>query len=205
MDSIEKIAKNVEEAISEALKELDLQRDEVDIEILEQGSSGFLGLGAKPAKVLVTKIFNPEKIAKTFLRDIAVCMGIAVQVETRLEDRQLYINLISEDMGVLIGKHGQTLDSLQYLVNLAINKGTATFINVILDTGNYRRRRRDTLETLAQNLAKRVKTTGQNVTLEPMNASERRIIHSALQNDKLVHTYSEGEDPFRNIVIALKK
>ena len=205
MDSVEKIAKNVEEAILEALRELDAKRDEVDITILEQGTSGFLGLGAKPAKVVVTKIFDPEKIAKTFLRDVAVCMGIAVQIETKLEERQLHINMAGENMGVLIGKRGQTLDSLQYLVNLSINKGSAPFINVTLDTENYRKRRKETLESLAYNLAKKVKITKKSVTLEPMSSYERRIIHSALQNDKAIHTYSEGESPHRNVVIALKK
>ena len=205
MDSIEKVAKNVDEAIAEALREMDVQRDDVEITVLAQGSSGFLlGFGAKPARVLVTKIFDPEKIAKTFLRDIAVCMGIAVEIETHLKEKKLLINVVSENMGVLIGKHGQTLDSLQYLVNLAINKGNAPFIHVILDTGNYRKRRQETLESLARNLAKKVRATGKNIVLEPMSSTERCIIHSTLQNDKFVHTYSEGETPYRSVVVALK-
>ena len=133
-----------------------------------------------------------------------VAMGIIVNIETELKEKQLLINLSGSDMGILIGKRGQTLDSIQYLVNLVVNKGNAPYLSITLDTENYRQRRKETLESLAYNLAKKVKQTGKKVVLEPMNPYERRIIHSSLQNNKYVTTYSEGEEPYRNVVIALK-
>ena len=181
MDSVEKSAKTVDLAIEEALRALMVHRDEVDIQIIDAGAKGFIGLGARPAHVKVSIKHNPEKIAETFIKE----MGMA--------------------MGILIGKRGQTLDSIQHLVSLAINKGKSPYINVVVDSENYRKRRKEILEHLAHNLAKKVKVTKKPVTLEPMNTSERRIIHSALQSDRQVATYSEGADPFRNIVIAPKK
>ena len=131
-------------------------------------------------------------------------MGIIVNIETQLKDKQLLINLTGDDMGILIGKRGQTLDSIQYLVNLVVNKGNAPYLSITIDTENYRQRRKETLESLAYNLAKKVRQTGKKVVLEPMNPYERRIIHSSLQNNRYVTTYSEGEEPFRNVVITLK-
>ena len=122
-----------------------------------------------------------------------------------MKDKHLFMELTGDDMGILIGKRGQTLDALQYLVNLVVNKKSPYYISVMLDTENYRQRRRETLESLAFNLAKKVKHTRRNVVLEPMNPYERRIIHSALQNDRYVTTYSEGEEPYRNVVITLKR
>ena len=121
------------------------------------------------------------------------------------EEKEMDVNLTGEEMGLLIGKRGQTLDSLQYLVSLVVNKESEDYLRVKLDTENYRERRKETLETLAKNIAYKVKRTRRPVSLEPMNPYERRIIHSALQNDKYVFTKSEGEDPFRHVVIALKK
>ena len=206
MDSIQTKGKNVEEAVNEALRQLNITEEEAEIEVVEEGSRGFLGVfGAKDAVVNVKKKFNPEKIAKTFLKEMFLAMGLVVNIETELKEKQLAIKISGEDMGIIIGKRGQTLDSIQYLVNLVVNKGTAPYIGVSLDTENYRERRKETLETLAFNLAKKVKHTGKNVVLEPMNPYERRIIHSALQNDRYVTTFSQGEDPCRNVVIALKK
>ena len=202
---IETTAKTVDEAIMEALKELKVTRDEADIEILEPGSKGLLGIGAKPARVAVMVKFDPESKAQTFMREIAEAMGVPVTVSTELIDKHMTVNLSGKDMGVFIGKRGQTLDSLQYLLNLVVNKGDAQYISVTLDTENYRQRRKDTLESLAFNLAKKVKQTRKNVVLEPMTPNERRIIHASLQNDKFVTTYSEGEEPYRNVVITLKK
>ena len=133
-----------------------------------------------------------------------IAMGIIVNIETQLKDKQLLINLTGDDMGILIGKRGQTLDSIQYLVNLVVNKGNAPYLSITIDTENYRQRRKETLESLAYNLAKKVRQTGKKVVLEPMNPYERRIIHSSLQNNRYVTTYSEGEEPFRNVVITLK-
>lgn len=205
MNSIEKMGKNVEEAVSEALKELKATREEVEITVIEQGSTGFLGIGSRLAKVLVTKKFDPENAAKTFLREIVLAMGISVEIKTELKDKHLFINMEGTDMGILIGKRGQTLDSLQYLISLAVNKGNNPYIGVTLDTENYRNRRKETLEALAHNLAKRVKATRKQIVLEPMNPSERRIIHSTLQGDKYVTTHSQGEEPYRNVVISLRK
>jgi len=197
-------AKTVEKAIEEALAELKAAREEVEIEVLDEGSKGFLGFGSRDAVVKITKKFNPEKVAKDFLREMFIAMGIIVNIETELKEKQLLINLSGDDMGILIGKRGQTLDSIQYLVNLVVNKGNAPYLSITIDTENYRQRRKDTLESLAYNLAKKVKQTGKKVVLEPMNPYERRIIHSSLQNNKYVTTYSEGEEPYRNVVIALK-
>ena len=134
-------------------------------------------------------------------------MGLAVDVEVKMneEEKEMDVNLTGEEMGLLIGKRGQTLDSLQYLVSLVVNKESEDYLRVKLDTENYRERRKETLETLAKNIAYKVKRTRRPVSLEPMNPYERRIIHSALQNDKYVFTKSEGEEPFRHVVIALKK
>lgn len=206
MDAIQKTGKTVDEAVALALGELGITRDEAEIEIIEEGSRGFLGMfGAKDAVVKVKKKFDPERTAKNFLKEMFIAMGLIVNVETKLKDRQLEIKISGDDMGIIIGKRGQTLDAVQYLVNLVVNKGTAPYISVTLDTENYRERRKETLETLAFNLAKKVKHTGKNVVIEPMNPYERRIIHSALQNDRYVTTYSEGDEPYRNVVITLKE
>lgn len=206
MEFVEKIGKTVEEAINAALKDLNTTRENVDIEILEKETKGFLGiLGSKPAKVKVTKKYNPVSVATVFLKEIFLAMGITVDIETEFRDNKyLLINLLGQEMGILIGKRGQTLDSLQYLVNLVVNKGDTGYISITLDTENYRQRRKDTLEVLAKNLAKKVKSTRKSVVLEPMNPYERRIIHSILQNDKFITTHSEGEDPYRYIIISLK-
>ena len=205
MEEIRKSAKNVEDAIAAALKELGASREEVDITVIEEGSKGFLGMfGSKDAVVLVKKNFNPEKEAEGFLREVFLSMGLIVKIKTELKDKHLLVELTGEDMGILIGKRGQTLDALQYLVNLVVNKKSPYYISVMLDTENYRQRRKETLESLAFNLAKKVKHTKKNVVLEPMNPYERRIIHSALQNDRFVTTFSEGEEPYRNVVITLK-
>lgn len=205
MEELEKSGKTVDDAVNEALKEMNLTLDEVEVTVIEEGSKGFLGIiGAKNAVVKVKKKFNPEKIAETFLREMFLAMGIIVKIDTELKDKHLFIELSGDDMGVLIGKRGQTLDSLQYLVNLVVNKGNGPYISITIDTENYRQRRKETLETLALNLAKKVKQTRKSVVLEPMNPYERRIIHSALQNDRYVTTHSEGEEPYRNVVIVLK-
>ena len=204
-DSLEVCSKTVDEAIAEALEKLNATKDEVKITVLDAGAKGFLGLGAKPARILAEVVFNPEDKAARFIREIAAAMGVSVETETELRDKNLYINLSGPNMGVFIGKRGQTLDSLQYLVNLAINKGKGNYISVTLDSENYRQRRKETLESLSMGIAKKVKSTQRPVSLEPMSSNERRIIHSALQNDKYVNTHSEGEEPFRNVVVSPKK
>jgi len=201
-DSIEKTGRTVDEAVAEALKALKIGKEDAEITVLEPGSKGILGIGAKPAKVLVKIVVDPEKVAKNFLRQVAAAMGLSLTITTTLSDKQLAIEMAGQNVGILIGKRGQTLDSLQYLVNLVVNKGNAPYIGVTLDTENYRQRRKETLEALAVNLAKKVKATRKSVVLEPMNPYERRIIHSTLQGNKFVTTYSEGDEPFRNVVIS---
>ncbi len=205
MEEIRKSGKTVEDAIAAALAELGASREEVDITVIDEGTKGFLGMfGSKDAVVLVKKNFNPEKEAETFLKEVFLSMGLIVKIKTQLKEKHLLIELTGDDMGILIGKRGQTLDALQYLVGLVVNKNSPYYISVMLDTENYRQRRKETLESLAFNLAKKVKHTRRSVVLEPMNPYERRIIHSALQNDRYVTTYSEGEEPYRNVVITMK-
>ena len=146
MDAIQKTGKTVDEAVSEALAELNIAKDDAEIEIIEEGSRGFLGVfGAKEAVVKVSRKFNPERIAKDFLKEMFISMGLIVNVDAKLKDKHLDIKISGDDMGIIIGKRGQTLDAIQYLVNLVVNKGTAPYISVTLDTENYRERRKETL------------------------------------------------------------
>lgn len=204
MDFVEKNAKTVDEAVELALKELGITRGEAEISVIEEGSKGFLGFGAKDAVVRVKPLYNPVKIADEFLKTVCSAMGLSIDNEIKVDGRVMTIEIKGEGMGMLIGKRGHTLDSLQYLVGLVVNKGKAPYMNIMLDTENYRQRRRETLETLAVNLGKKVKATKKKVILEPMTAYERSIIHSALQNDGMVTTHSQGEEPFRKVVISLK-
>ena len=210
MEYIEVSAKTVSDAITEACQKLSVTSDMLDYEVIEEGSAGFLGIGSKPAVikagVKVTEL-SVEDTAKTFLRDVFEAMKLEVVVNIKYDEaeRNMDIDLSGDDMGVLIGKRGQTLDSLQYLVSLVVNKDAENYIRVKVDTENYRERRKETLENLAKNIAYKVKKTKKSVSLEPMNPYERRIIHSALQNDKYVSTHSEGEEPFRRVIVTLKK
>ena len=204
---IEVTGKTVEDAITEALIQLGTTRENAEIEVIEKESSGFLGLNRKPAKVRAAVKETLQDKAVGFLEQIFAIMEIKseITVDYNEEEKIMNINIVGEDMGVLIGKRGQTLDSLQYLVSLVVNKESEEYIKVKLDTENYRERRKETLENLAKNIAYKVKKTRRSVALEPMNPYERRIIHSALQNDKFVETHSEGEEPYRKIVVTLKK
>lgn len=200
--------KSVEEAISEACIQLGVSSDKLDIEVVDKGSTGFLGIGSKPALIRVTmKKSSLEDIVRKFLNDVFSAMKLEVNMKISVneENRYVDIELSGEEMGILIGKRGQTLDSLQYLVSLVVNKECDNYFRVKLDTENYRQRRRETLENLAKNLAYKVKRTRRSVSLEPMNPYERRVIHSTLQNDRNVTTKSEGEEPFRYVVISFKK
>ena len=207
MDFVEFSAKTVDDAITEACQKLTVTSDKLEYEVVEEGSSGFLGIGAKPA-VIKARIKNSvADKAKEFLKEVFDAMNIVVVIDVKYdeENRNIDIELSGDEMGVLIGKRGQTLDSLQYLVSLVVNKDEDEYIRVKVDTEDYRKRRKDTLENLAKNIAYKVKRTKRPVSLEPMNPYERRIIHSALQNDKYVTTHSEGEEPFRRVVVTLKK
>ena len=200
-------AKTVSDAITEACKVLGVTSDKLEYVVKEEGSSGFLGIGAKSAVIEAKVKSSIKDIAKNFLDDVfhAMNMTVVINAEYKEEKRELNIDLSGDDMGVLIGKRGQTLDSLQYLVSLIVNKESEDYIRVKVDTENYRKRRQDTLENLAKNIAFKVKRTKRTVSLEPMNPYERRIIHSALQNDKFVTTHSEGEEPFRHVVVTMKR
>lgn len=236
-------AKTVDDAITAACQDFFVTSDKLDYEVLEEGSSGFLGIGAKPALIKarvkedkeivkesvkepvkevlkeekkfvkeIAKVSNVdarevEEAAKKFLGEVFDAMEMEVIVDAKYDDAEkaLDVDMRGEEIGILIGKRGQTLDSLQYLVSLVVNRGQADYIRVKLDTENYRQRRKETLENLAKNIAYKVKRTKRPVSLEPMNPYERRIIHSALQNDRYVTTHSEGEEPFRRVVVSLKK
>ena len=255
MDYIQVSAKTVEDAVLEAAMKLATTREHLEYEVIEKGSAGFLGFGAKAA-VIKARALTDEEIEKVavepepvkevvkqevkkevkeekkvekveetvvekatkavaagkeisaedFLKDVfkAMDMVVDIKVTENKEENSLDIELAGEEMGVLIGKRGQTLDSLQYLVSLVVNKYSDEYIRVKIDTENYRERRKETLENLARNIAYKVKRTRKTVSLEPMNPYERRVIHSALQNDRYVTTHSEGEEPYRRVVVTLK-
>ena len=297
-DYITVTAKTVKDAILEASLKLETFRDNIEYEVIEEGSTGFLGFGSKKAvikarkKVAVEDILKeevkeekpvrkekkefkenkkefkrekkerkefqqekkaeekpapvPEEVkeevpvaaepaaeaveetvevrkerkvaeltpeekeevkekAVKFMKDVFASIEMEVEVNASFEDEVLNVEMSGEDMGVLIGKRGQTLDSLQYLTSLVVNKGRSGYVRVKVDTENYRNRRKETLENLAKNIAYKVKRTRRPVFLEPMNPYERRIIHSALQNDPYVTTHSEGEEPYRKVVVTLKR
>lgn len=200
-------AKTVDEAVTKALIELETTSDKLEYEVVERGSAGFLGIGAKPAVIRAKRKERVEDRAIHFLNQVFDSMNMEVSITAvyNAKEKEMNINMEGTDMGILIGKRGQTLDSLQYLVSLVVNKKKDDYIRVKLDTENYRERRKETLETLAKNIAYKVKRTKRAVSLEPMNPYERRIIHAALQNDKYVVTRSDGEEPFRHVIISLKK
>ena len=207
MEYIEVSAKTVDDAITEACQKLTVTSDKLDYIVVEEGSSGFLGIGSRPAVIKAKVKSSVADKAKDFLNEVFTAMNMVVVVNVKYneEEKSVDIDLSGDEMGVLIGKRGQTLDSLQYLVSLVVNKDIEDYIRVKVDTEDYRKRRRETLENLAKNIAYKVKRTKRPVSLEPMNPYERRIIHSALQNDKYVTTHSEGEEPFRRVVVTLRK
>jgi len=207
MTSVEKSGKTIEEAVALALSELGVSQDRIDYEVLEAPSKGFLGLiGTKLAKVRVTiKAVDPLTVANDFLENIFSLMGLAVKIEIIEKQDNTIFNIHGNDLGILIGKHGQTLDALQYLTNLTANRDAESKVRIVLDVEEYRQRRADTLTRLAMRMADNVKRRGEKMVLEPMSSNERKIIHMALQNDQRIVTYSEGEEPYRKIVIALKR
>ena len=230
MITVEKTGKTVEEAVQAALKELQVTENDVTVEVLEQPKSGFLGLiGGRPAKVAVTLIKkeepkeeetitveteealpvvgeDPIAVGKAFLMDVFAKMNLTVAIEAEEKEEVVLFDLKGNDLGILIGRHGQTLDALQYLTNLAANKHAGEGRKrIVLDVEDYRKRREETLVRLAQRLANKVKRRNQRIVLEPMSRHERKIIHMALQDDPQIATYSEGEEPYRKIVIAAKR
>ncbi|AEB74688.1 RNA-binding cell elongation regulator Jag/EloR [Clostridium botulinum] len=207
MKSLEMSGKTVDEAVEKALTELNVTKDKVEIKVIDEGSKGIFGIfKTKDAKVQVTIKEDYKEDAKKFLRDVLNSMKILAEIKIKEEDDILKINLIGPNMGLVIGYRGETLDSLQYLVSLVVNKNNnEKYRKVSLDTENYRIRREETLKRLAEKLAYKVRKTNKVVKLEPMNPYERRIIHSTLQNNSYVVTYSEGEEPHRRVIIDLRK
>ena len=193
--------------ITQATVQLGITSDQLEYEVLDKGSTGFLGIGSKNAVIKARKKFSIDENVVEFLSSIfdAMKMEVEILVAVNEEEHIIEVELKGDDMGILIGKRGQTLDSLQYLTNLAINKHSDEYYKVKIDTEDYRKRRKETLENLAKNIAYKVKRTKRPVSLEPMNPFERRIIHSALQNDRYVTTHSEGDEPYRHVVVTLKK
>ncbi|MCG8482056.1 MAG: protein jag [Clostridia bacterium] len=201
MDFSEKWGKTVDEAVNLAIEDLNVNRDEVDVLVLEEPSKGFLGIGSKLAKVRVTLNDKPNDIAEKFLKELFIKMNIDVNIRTKFDKNILTIDIEGKDAGIIIGKRGHTLDSFQYLTSLVVNKNRENYIRIIINAENYRQKREQTLINLAKRLADKVQNTGRSVRLEPMNPYERRIIHAALQDNKNIVTRSEGEDPYRRIII----
>ncbi|MCL2840427.1 MAG: protein jag [Defluviitaleaceae bacterium] len=202
---MERQAKTVADAKAEALKIMEVTEDQVIITVLDEGAKGGLfGIGSRPAKIRVEMKPDPIQTVKNFLREVTLAMGLSVDFEANQKDKHLYINIKGENMGILIGKRGQTIDALQYITNLAVGRHGDTQMNIVIDTENYRKRRRDTLEALARSISRKVKETKQSVKLEPMTRFERHVIHTMLQYDKQIRTYSEGNEPYRHVVVTHK-
>jgi spoIIIJ-associated protein len=193
--------KSIEEAIQTALTQLKASHDQVEVEVMEESKKGFLGLGAKPAVVKVIMKVSPIEEGVTFIKNVAEKMGISVTVSVKEEGNAFVFELSSEKAALLIGKRGQTLNALQYLTNLAANKTVRLEKRILLDAENYRARRKETLEGLANHLASKAVYTRKTVTLEPMPSQERKIIHITLKDNKKVKTYSDGVEPRRRVVI----
>ena len=225
--SIEKSGKTVQHAINEALDELGLAVDDVVIEVLDEGESGLLGLGRRPAKVRVTADDQPidqgsdpteyfgddedyagdpetpeEAETTTYVASILSGIGIHGKISSYREEDTLHIEVTGQDCGAAIGRHGETLEAIQYLASLVANKVSEARVRVIVDIGGYRRRREESLISMAERAAEKVSRTGTHYNMDPMNPAERRIVHSALQGYAGVTTFSEGEEPERHVVIA---
>lgn len=205
MKQVTSTGSTVEEAISEALKELKVKKEQVDISIIDEGKRGLFGIfGARPAIVKVTLKIDPIEEAKKFIVDVCKQMGMDVDIKTEIEGRQVYMNLFTDKAGLLIGKRGRTINALQTLTQLVMNKYASQFMVVTLDAENYRDRREERLRNLANRLAVKASREKREIQLEPMPSYERRIIHTELADHEHVKTYSVGQDPNRYIVIAPK-
>lgn len=209
MRSIEVAARTVDEAVTEALEKLQVQRDEVEVTVLDEGSKGFLGLlGSKMARVVVSKRPPIEEVkleaALEFVQRLLEKMGFSAELAGTIEEGSIKLEIKGKDLGLLIGRRGQTLDSLQYLTTLAVNRQGGEWVRILLDIGEYRAKREETIRYLARKSAEKASLTGRRVPLEPMNAAERRIVHQAVQGFEGVETQSEGKDPHRRVVVLPK-
>jgi spoIIIJ-associated protein len=192
----------IEDAVQSALKQLNTSRDQVTVNVIDTGKKGLFGIfGSKPAIVKVTKDTNPIQQAETYIKDITAKMGVEVTVQTTVKDREVTFELVGNKIAILIGKRGQTLNALQYLLHLVVNKKKDHYYTVVLDAEGYRERRRETLYSLAERLAEKAVRTKREVLLEPMPSFERKVIHTALQDNQSVSTYSDGIEPNRHVVI----
>lgn len=208
MESVEVVARTVDEAVEEALQRLNAKMEEVEITVLEEGIKGLFGIiGSKQARVRVERKPNHEfkrKAALQFLEELLYRMDVQATVAGSSDEESVDLQISGSDLGILIGRRGQTLDSLQYLTTLAVNRRGGDWIRIRLDIGDYRAKRAETLRSLAQRLASKAEATGRRVALDPMTPAERRIVHQELQDFPGVQTQSEGEDPNRRVVILPK-
>ncbi len=204
MKQLEITGKTLDEALSEGLNQMGLELSQVEYEVIDEGSKGFLGLGSRPMKLRLTEKDSPALRAESFLSEVTKLIGLDITVETEMEEDALRVNLTGENQGILIGHRGETLDALQYLCSLNVNKGRQDYIRVTLDAENYRAKREQTLVSLANRMAQKVARSGRRMAMEPMNPYERRIMHSALQGNDQVVTHSEGQEPNRRVVIYPK-
>lgn len=204
MEFVEFKAKTKDEALTNASLEFGCPIESIEYEVVSEASKGFIGIGAKPCIIKARKKKTFVDEIEEYIASMLDAMGIEAKINIDYDDieGEMNIDLEGSDMGILIGKRGQTLDALQYLIRLAVNKKSESYIKVKLDTENYRARRKETLENLAKSIAYKVRKTRKPVSLEPMNPYERRIIHSALQGDDRVSTHSEGEEPYRRVVVT---
>lgn len=205
MKKVQVTGKTVEEAVAAALEQLQTSKDQVEVKILEDSKKGFFGLGGKPAVVEVTVKADPVKTAIEYLQDVTSKMGVPVTISQRQENDHLVLDLTGEKIAILIGKRGQTLNALQLLTNMVANSDPETkHVKIVLDAENYRTRRQESLERLAEHSAQKVFITKKSFALEPMPANERKVIHLALKENRDVETTSEGVEPFRKVVIRPK-
>ena len=206
MEFIEATGKNIDEALKNALNQLKTTQDKIEYTVLDEGSKGFLNIiGVKPVKISVKLKKDAVLDAKKFLQTVLMKMDVKADISIKEINRELHINITGENVGAIIGYRGETLDALQYLVSLVVNKNNeGSYKKILLDAENYRAKRKETLIVLANKTADKAKKYKKLIRLEPMNSYERRIIHGALQNDKEVKTYSEGEEPFRRIVVDIR-
>lgn len=206
MEAVEKVGRTVEEAVASALADLGVSEESAVVEVLEEPSKGLFGFfGVRPARVRVSVRETPSARARELLQRIFKVMNLSVDIEIKERNNNLAINLSGNGLGILIGRRGETLNALQYLLNLCVNKNQVQRSKIVLDVEGYRRRREQTLERLALRLAEKAKQRGRNIILEPMNPQERRIIHTVLQGREDIYTYSEGEEPYRKIVISPRR
>lgn len=204
MKNAQGTGKTVEEAVENALKQLQISIEDAEVTVESEGTKGLFGIGSRPAVVTVTKREEKKTKAAGFIMGVCERMGVNVTVEESENEDGCKLTLRSDTMGTLIGYRGDTLDSLQYLTNLVVNRNAQEYKHIILDSENYRSKRQHTLERLANKYANRARTTGRTISLEPMKPYERRVLHATLQNNDYVTTYSEGEEPYRRVVIKPK-